>query len=64
MYKNYIFDFYGTLVDIRTNESKPYLWKKISEIYSAYGALYTGAELKKSYAKLVAEKIKDLPENG
>ena len=64
MYKNYIFDFYGTLADIRTNESKPYLWKKISEVYSAYGAIYTGVELKKAYAKLVAEKIKELPENG
>ena len=64
MYKNYIFDFYGTLADIRTNESKPYLWKKVSEIYSAYGAFYTGAELRGAYAKLVAEKIKNLPENG
>ena len=28
MYQNYIFDLYGTLVDINTNEGKPYLWKK------------------------------------
>ena len=26
MYKNYIFDLYGTLVDIRTNEGKPYVY--------------------------------------
>ena len=26
MYQNYIFDLYGTLVDIRTNERKPSLW--------------------------------------
>lgn len=28
MYQNYIFDLYGTLVDIHTNEKKAYLWKK------------------------------------
>lgn len=64
MYKNYIFDFYGTLADIRTNEGKPYLWKKVSEIYSAYGAIYTGPELRKAYAKLIAEKVSVLPKNG
>lgn len=29
-YQNYIFDLYGTLVDIRTNERKAYLWQKMS----------------------------------
>ena len=28
MYQNYIFDLYGTLVDIHTNEKKAYLWEK------------------------------------
>ncbi len=27
-YKNYIFDFYGTLVDILTDEKDPVLWDK------------------------------------
>jgi putative hydrolase of the HAD superfamily len=49
MYKNYIFDLYGTLLDIRTNESKPYLFQKISEFYSANGAIYTWQEFKKRY---------------
>ena len=52
MYKNYIFDLYGTLVDINTNESKPYLWKKIVEMYAYYGAFYTPAEFKKAYLRL------------
>ena len=51
-YKNYIFDLYGTLVDINTNESKPYLWKKVSELYAYHGAIYTPAEFKKSYLRL------------
>lgn len=47
MYEAYIFDLYGTLVDIRTNEEKPYLWKKMSEIYSSMGAYYEPMELKR-----------------
>ncbi len=56
-YKNYIFDFYGTLCDIRTDEGKPSVWKKTAEIYSAYGAFYTGKELKKAYSDLIEEDI-------
>ena len=28
MYKNYLFDLYGTLVDIKTDEQSKKLWKK------------------------------------
>lgn len=52
MYKNYIFDLYGTLVDIRTNENSGYLWKKIQEFYGFHGAEYTSAELRRTYRKL------------
>lgn len=31
MYKNYFFDLYGTLVDIRTDERKPSLWRGAAE---------------------------------
>lgn len=57
MYQNYIFDLYGTLVDIRTNENSPYLWRKISEFYSALGAVYTARELKTEYRRLVKEAV-------
>ena len=40
MYKNYLFDLYGTLVDINTNEWKSYLWKKMAELYGFEGAFY------------------------
>ena len=52
MYQNYIFDLYGTLVDINTNEGKPYLWKKTAELYAYHGAIYTPAEFKKAYLRL------------
>ena len=52
MYKNYIFDFYGTLADIRTDEEDPCLWGKMSEIYSALGAAYSPGELKAAFRAL------------
>lgn len=55
-YKNYIFDLYGTLVDIRTNENKISLWKNMAQIFSMMGASYTGGELKRKYKALVQEE--------
>ena len=54
MYQNYIFDLYGTLVDINTNEWKMYLWEKLRIFYGYYGAHYTARELKNSYEHLVS----------
>lgn len=51
MYKNYIFDFYGTLVDIHTDEKKPALWEKMADLYRVYGADYTPEELKHAYLR-------------
>ncbi|MQN02334.1 MAG: HAD family hydrolase [Lachnospiraceae bacterium] len=55
-YKNYIFDLYGTLVDIETNEKSPSLWKKMAELYSVYGADYRPAELRRAYTSIVKEE--------
>lgn len=55
MYQNYIFDLYGTLADIHTNEQKPYLWKKLSCLFSLKGAMYAPQELKNSYQRLLSE---------
>ena len=49
MYQNYIFDLYGTLADIHTNEEKAYLHEKMAGIYSAMGAAYTKKEWKEAY---------------
>ncbi len=56
-YRNYIFDLYGTLVDIHTNESKASLWKNMAGIYSMMGAAYTSSELKKQYKNLAEEEF-------
>ena len=52
-YKNYIFDLYGTLIDIRTDEWAAQLWKKMAILYGYYGASYTYKELGKAYGELV-----------
>lgn len=52
MYQNYVFDFYGTLADIRTDEENPQLWEKMSEIYTALGAPYKAEELKSAFRRM------------
>ncbi len=56
MYKNYIFDLYGTLIDINTNEWNRDLWDKMAVFYGYSGALYTGEELNRAYTRLVGEE--------
>lgn len=58
--KAYIFDLYGTLADIWTDESKPELWSTMAELYGVYGADYTPEELKSEYLRLCAEKERKL----
>lgn len=61
MYKNYVFDLYGTLVDIRTNEQKAYLWKKLQIWYSMHNAHYDKPlDMKKEFFKLIQEKEADM----
>lgn len=57
MYQNYIFDLYGTLIDINTDEWCDELWEKMSFFYAYKGAHYTPEELNSEYGRLVeAEK--------
>ena len=55
MYDTCIFDLYGTLVDIRTDEKKPELWERLTLFYAFYGAEYTPDELHQGYDCLTAE---------
>ena len=54
-FKNYIFDFYGTLVDIETDEGNPSLWDTMAQIYQSYGVHYTGESLQVRYKELVRQ---------
>ena len=60
MYKNYIFDLYGTLIDINTNEWGLPLWKKMAEFYGFYEAFYTPKDLKEAFFEQCREKEEKL----
>ena len=53
MFKNYMFDLYGTLADTHTDEWNDSLWESTAEYFTEIGAEYTAEELKKSYGELV-----------
>lgn len=53
MYDNYIFDLYGTLADIRTNEDKTSLWKYMAQYMTLQGAPYSSRELRRRYRSLI-----------
>lgn len=47
-YTDLIFDLYGTLVDIHTEETE-LVWEKTAIFFGFYGAHYTGEELKNAF---------------
>ncbi len=49
---NYVFDLYGTLIDIKTDESDPRLWKALADVYRRYGSPYTPTGLRSAFLKL------------
>lgn len=59
-YQNCIFDLYGTLVDIHTDEHAPQLWERMAELYRCEGAFYEPGELRDAYFRI----IKDLEGAG
>ncbi|HEL2110334.1 TPA: HAD family hydrolase [Streptococcus suis] len=59
-YKNYIFDFYGTLVDIVTDETKLDLWEKLAAVYNSFGCSYGARQLRNAFYSLTSEEEVDL----
>ena len=59
-YDNYVFDLYGTLVDIHTDENANEVWDKLALFYGYYGACYEPQELKERYGLLVRGKEDEL----
>ncbi len=49
MYRNFIFDLYGTLIDIRTDEESEDTWERFADWLSARGMEYTGAQAHEAY---------------
>lgn len=49
MYDSYVFDLYGTLVDIKTDETKKVVWKQMALFYRYSGIVYNWEELKEMF---------------
>lgn len=58
MFKNYMFDLYGTLIDINTDEWDMALWEKLSILYRYKGADYTAEEINRDYCRYVEDEKK------
>lgn len=56
-YQNYIFDLYGTLVDIHTDEDEMPLWKALAKHYRQHGAFYFAGEIHRGYLRFVKEEL-------
>lgn len=56
-YDAVVFDLYGTLVDIHTDESRPALWRTMAAYYARKGAAYTPGELRGAYQRGVKERL-------
>jgi len=51
MYNTFLFDLYGTLADIQTDEQSLEVWQKLSTFYGYYGAHYEPKELQSAYLR-------------
>ena len=54
-YRDLIFDLYGTLVDIHTEENAE-VWEKTAIFFGFYGAKYTGKELKEAFLAAMKQR--------
>ena len=54
-YTDLIFDLYGTLVDIHTEEDST-VWEKTALYFGYYGAHYTGEELEQAFREAMAAR--------
>ncbi|MBQ6335757.1 MAG: HAD family hydrolase [Ruminococcus sp.] len=58
MYKNIIFDLYGTLIDIRTDEFSLDFWRKAVQVFAMGGASFSPVELRTAYTKYVKRALR------
>lgn len=59
MYQNIIFDLYGTLVDIRTDEFSLDFWRKAVQVFAMGGASFSPGELRTAYTKYVKRALRN-----
>ena len=60
MYNNVIFDLYGTLIDIRTDEESSIIWQNFAAYLQRYNIMASAIDLKQEYNE-ETKKLLDLP---
>lgn len=60
VYDTYIFDLYGTLIDIHTDESIDELWEELAAEYGKKCVVYTPAAIHEKYLEMVGQEEQDL----
>ncbi len=60
MAETYLFDLYGTLIDIHTDQTMPSLWKRMAIHYSIYGADWKPQQLKEAYYRMCGQEAEKL----
>jgi putative hydrolase of the HAD superfamily len=63
-YKAYLFDLYGTLVDIHTDEYRPSFWKKMCGVFAEHGVRHEWSRLRDAYFREVADMEEEKKEPG
>lgn len=59
-YQNCIFDLYGTLADIRTDEMLPDLWEEMTALYREQGADYSQDEMCSGYFRIARQMEQEM----
>lgn len=52
-YPYLVFDLYGTLVDIHTDDDAPRVWRKLAMFYGCHGAAWRGPALYKAFTAVM-----------
>jgi putative hydrolase of the HAD superfamily len=55
-FANYVFDFYGTLADVHTDENKPALWLFMADFFAVHGCTAGAEELRGAFWRIDAEE--------
>jgi putative hydrolase of the HAD superfamily len=60
--KGILFDFYLTLLDIRTNEEKEHPWRVVADLLRYQGATISSADLRRSYHEEMRRQLAESSE--
>ncbi|MDE7298443.1 MAG: HAD family hydrolase [Lachnospiraceae bacterium] len=59
MYQNIVFDLYGTLVDIRTADDSPEVFRRLAKFYTFRGAAYRPGELQSAFHSYMDAQVRE-----